>query len=287
MPTAPVLSSLSSPWKGFVLEQHELPPLEMPDHWIPYHMVNVGLMENPQKLFWFEDGRERCRDLRSGFVSLVSPREIRRTRWERSTRMIAVGIEPETMRNIVPDSLHGRDVELIMQVGGDDPLLKTLIFALQTELAAGCPGGPLYGESICTWLAIGMMEKYSIQRIRLDQYKGGLAKPQLQRLLDYIDSFLEQHLTLDQLARLAGLSRFHFLRAFKHSTGTTVHRYVLSRRIWRAQELLVKPGSSLVEVASATGFSNQSHFTAVFTARNGISPGAYRARSARHMVLAR
>jgi AraC family transcriptional regulator len=278
MPTEPTLSSYSSPWKGFVLEKHDLHALEMPDHWVPYHLVNVGLMVKPQKHFWFEGGREHQRDLTNGVVNVMSPRELRRCRWDGNAQMIAVAIEPEAMRNLVPDSLRGRDVELITQVGNDDSVLRNLLFRLQAEFAAQCPSGPLYGESLCTRLAIEMMKKYSVERIRLDHYKGGLAKPQLRRVLDYVDSFLDQNLNVDELARVAGLSRYHFGKAFKHSTGTTVHSYVLSRRIWRAQELLLQRGSSLLDVAGATGFSNQSHFTTIFTARIGISPGAYRSR---------
>lgn len=115
----------------------------------------------------------------------------------------------------------------------------------------------------------------SLDSIR-PEYRGGLAGPQLTRVLHYVDSFLDENLTVDLLAEIAGLSRYHFGRAFKYTTGDTVHSYVLSRRIQRAQELLLRRNSTLVEVAAATGFSSQSHFTTVFKLRLGISPGAYR-----------
>jgi AraC family transcriptional regulator len=281
MPADPALASNSSPWKGFVLEQHDLPPLEMPDHWVPYHLVTVGSLAKPLKEFWFEGGREHHCLLRNGFVNLMSPGELRRFRWDGDGRMVGVAIEPETMRNLIPDSLHGRDVELITHVGGDDSVLRHLVLSLRAELLAECPTGRLLGEALCTRLAIELVRGYSVERVRLDYYKGGLSKPQLRRVLDYVESFLDHDLAVDELAQVAGLSRYHFGKAFRQSTGTTLHRYVLSRRIWRAQELLSKPSSTLVDVAGAVGFSNQSHFTAVFTTRLGISPGAYRNRDLR------
>ena len=167
----------------------------------------------------------------------------------------------------------------MMQVGPDNARLRDFVMSLRAELAADCPSGPLFGESLCTRLAIEMISCRSVEGVRLDQYKGGLSKPQLRRVLDYIDSFLDHKLTVDELARLAGLSRYHFGKAFKQSTGTTLHRYVLSRRLWRAEELLSYARSTLVDIAAAVGFANQSHFTAVFKSRIGISPGAYQKRN--------
>src|SRR5579875_1348563 len=202
MPTTPDLTSGASPWKGFVLEEHNLPALEMPDHWIPYHLVTVGLSD-PGKRIWFEGGREHVCAFGNGFVTVASPREIRRLRWDKPARMIGVAIEPEAMRNMIPESLHGREVELRTQPGTDWPAIRQLVFRLQQELVAACPTGPLAGESLCTQLAIEAITKYSIDRIELPHYKGGLSKIALRRVVDYIEACLDRNLTVDDLAKLA------------------------------------------------------------------------------------
>jgi AraC family transcriptional regulator len=83
-------------------------------------------------------------------------------------------------------------------------------------------------------------------------------------------------LTGNAIARVAGLSKYHFGKAFRQTTGVTLHGYVLARRMRLAHELLAKSDLPLAGVAAAAGFSNQSHFTSVFSTRIGISPGAYR-----------
>jgi AraC family transcriptional regulator len=95
-------------------------------------------------------------------------------------------------------------------------------------------------------------------------------------VLEYIDAYLSLNLNGNAIAGIAGLSKYHFGKAFRQRTGMTLHGYVLARRIGRAQELLVKSGLPLAAVAEAAGFSNQSHFTSVFSTRMGIPPGSYR-----------
>jgi AraC family transcriptional regulator len=180
------------------------------------------------------------------------------------------------MRRIIPDLLHGRDIELVHREGISDPVLRELVFKLQAELAAGCPTGPLVGESLCTHIAVEIAKNYSIEHIRFEHYKGGLSKPSLRRVLEYIDAFIDHDLTVDTLAKLAGLSRYHFGKMFKQSTGTTLHRYVLTRRIRRAEQLLRSSKSPLADVAAAVGFPNQSHFTTAFRQVIGTTPGEYR-----------
>jgi AraC-like DNA-binding protein len=81
-------------------------------------------------------------------------------------------------------------------------------------------------------------------------------------------------LTLADLARACGLSRFQTLRAFARATGFTPHAHMVQRRIDRARSL-ISQGTSLVNAALAGGFTDQSHMTRVFVRRYGYSPSAY------------
>jgi AraC family transcriptional regulator len=77
-----------------------------------------------------------------------------------------------------------------------------------------------------------------------------------------------------ELAACAGLSPYHFARAFKRSTGESPHAFVLRRRIIRARQALAE-GLPLAETAALCGFSSQSHFTERFRAQTGITPGRF------------
>jgi AraC family transcriptional regulator len=89
---------------------------------------------------------------------------------------------------------------------------------------------------------------------------------------------LEGSPTLEQMAALVHLSRYHFARQFKATNGFLPHRYVIARRIERAQHLLrAHDELSLAAVALRAGFSDQSKFSFHFKHIGGVTPGQFRA----------
>jgi AraC-like DNA-binding protein len=105
---------------------------------------------------------------------------------------------------------------------------------------------------------------------------GGLAAWQLRRVLDYIHGNLARTILVDDIAAIAGQSASHFHRAFKRSVGTSVHLYVMFRRIEMAQQLMVSTSESLSSIAAACGMCDQSHLTRWFTRVSGESPKRWR-----------
>ena len=100
----------------------------------------------------------------------------------------------------------------------------------------------------------------------------------LRRARDHIDRHYRQQLDLDQIARVAGVSKFHFGRSFEATYGETPIRYLIRRRIERAQDLLRLANLTVTEVCMAVGFTSLGSFSSRFTALVGESPLAYRAR---------
>ncbi|NAT76730.1 AraC family transcriptional regulator [Dickeya dadantii] len=90
----------------------------------------------------------------------------------------------------------------------------------------------------------------------------------------WLDECPEQDISLLQLAEIAGLSPWHFLRQFKALLGMTPHAYLVQARLRQARSLLIK-GASLSDTASRCGFSDQSHFTRHFKRAMGITPGEF------------
>jgi AraC-like DNA-binding protein len=105
---------------------------------------------------------------------------------------------------------------------------------------------------------------------------GKLPRGRLRRVQEYIDTHLDSALSTDELAAQAGFSASHFSRSFAKSVGMTPHRYVLRRRVMRAQRLLEDSELSMVEIAISTGFSDQSHFCRRFRELVGLPPMAFR-----------
>ncbi|MEJ8571836.1 AraC family transcriptional regulator [Microbaculum marinum] len=95
------------------------------------------------------------------------------------------------------------------------------------------------------------------------------------RAVDYLDGHYADDVDLATLAGVAGLSRFHLIRAFRKETGLTPHAWLTDRRI-RAARPLLTAGRTPGEVALECGFADQSHLTRAFKARVGVTPGRFR-----------
>jgi AraC-like DNA-binding protein len=112
----------------------------------------------------------------------------------------------------------------------------------------------------------------TIRRYSLDRHR-------LSAVLELIEARLGEPLSLNELAQLAQLPRYRFLRSFTAATGLTPHAFVVGRRLHRARQLLENSDASLTEVALACGFAHQAHMTALFTRALALAPGSYRRRA--------
>jgi AraC-like DNA-binding protein len=109
-----------------------------------------------------------------------------------------------------------------------------------------------------------------------DYSVGGLAPRALQRVREYVEEHLSENIELETLADIAGLSKWHFARAFKESVGTPPHFYLVQRRLERAQQLLAETDLPLAQIALKIGFSDQSHFSRRFRTVLGLTPRSFR-----------
>lgn len=97
----------------------------------------------------------------------------------------------------------------------------------------------------------------------------------LKKVTDYTKVNLHDQIALEDLAREAHLSKYHFLRAFKATVGVTPHRYLTDLRMDQAADLLATRRHTVSSVASMCGYASAGRFTAVFRERYGVTPGAY------------
>lgn len=106
--------------------------------------------------------------------------------------------------------------------------------------------------------------------------RGGLAPWQAKRACERLESDLGGKLPLEKIAAEFDLSVSHFSRAFRISTGLPPHQWLLRQRVGAAKQLMMVRDLPLSEIAMSAGFANQSHFTRVFSAVVGVSPGIWR-----------
>jgi transcriptional regulator GlxA family with amidase domain len=117
----------------------------------------------------------------------------------------------------------------------------------------------------------GTRPSASVARVR-----GGLLPGAIRRVREYIEAHLDEKVSLQTLASVAGVSMFHFARAFKQSEGVTPHDYLIRCRVRRTMELLAGTDLPISEVAASAGFSDQSHCVRRFRERVGVCPRVYR-----------
>ena len=95
-------------------------------------------------------------------------------------------------------------------------------------------------------------------------------------VFNYLDRHFAEDLTLEDVAAVAGFSKFHFSRTFKQLSGSNFYEYLCHRRIKSSESLLMQPGMSISQIALQSGFSSVSTFNRTFKKMKGCTPTQYR-----------
>lgn len=107
---------------------------------------------------------------------------------------------------------------------------------------------------------------------------GGLT-PWRERLAKtLIRTLLSEKITVPQLAQACALSRSHFSRAFKRSTGLSPQDWIHRQRIEQAKRLIQESDMTLTQISAECGFCDQAHFSRTFTRTEGVNPMVWRNR---------
>ncbi len=134
---------------------------------------------------------------------------------------------------------------------------------------------PLLAEEQILSFAAGAIRSLAGSTARLQAVSAGDMR-RIARVLRHIEHAASEPLSLDRLAAIAALSKFHFLRVFRRVTGRTPYQFVTGSRLTRCAEALVSTREPVSRIAFATGFGDLSTFNAAFRAQFGDSPMAFR-----------
>lgn len=168
------------------------------------------------------------------------------------------------------------DLRHRLGVSVNDAVVRSLLSALVPAMAKPQEVNCLFLDHIALGITVHMACTYGGMNPIAGIPRGGLAPWQERRAKELMSATPSEEIPLSRLAIECGLSVRHFARAFRLSTGTPPHRWLLKYRVDHAKQLMRTRALSLADVASFCGFADQSHFTRVFTALIGVSPGAWR-----------
>ena len=225
-----------------------------------------------------------------GYGGATAPLNTNQLRWSSSESSSV-----ETLHLYVPPEYFSEAAEEYRRAGRrlnssridalslSDPLLFSLAQSLTSCVAYQAPD--LYADAAARVLAIHiLLTSGTLRREDLTRDIGNnLADRRLARVIDFMHHHFGKEITLDQLAREAGISRFHFVRLFRKRLLVTPHRYLVRLRLDHARFLLRTTDLDINAVALACGYTHPGRFAAAFYAAFALHPSQLR-RQARGYV---
>jgi AraC family transcriptional regulator len=272
-------SSAPLGWSGFGLDlrDHQRPSSATFPH--GFRQVIVALHLTSPGEFRLDDGRHDHvgHDLPTS-LTFIPARIPCALSWSRPCTTLHLRFDPDFLEGVWSE-IDGSPVntaDLTAYVGPVEDRLVRLGKDLLAEVREPGIGGRLFAETLAQQAAVLIRRQFVSGPSDSTQAIPPQASMGIRRVKAFMREELGRDLTLEELARVAGLSRFHFIREFRRATGESPHRYLMNLRVLRAEALLRTKGRtvSLAQVAADTGFFDQSHLTRHFRRTLGTTPAA-------------
>ncbi|MGI6704212.1 MAG: helix-turn-helix domain-containing protein [Clostridia bacterium] len=154
--------------------------------------------------------------------------------------------------------------------------LRTLVRTFVEEYKNTLPGRNLVLKNLSTQIVVCLLRR--IDNNMPSRVSSGYKtrKGNIDRAIEYIRDSYDGEYTLEEAAKIAHLSPYYFIKAFKACTGKPPYEYIMSLRIQKAKELLSLKNMSVTETCFLCGFNNPSNFTTYFKRKVGMTPSEYR-----------
>lgn len=276
-------SSADAGWRGLAVEHRRHPKAVLPS-FEPQHMEICVVTGSHSECIISRtgDGMRQHTRVEPGAIWLcpvgVLEEDIDISEWHDALHLY---VPPERFAQL-SDARGGASArpEAVRYLGGiHDERIRRIGTRLLDELGAPGAAGALLVDTLALQLTECLADSHSSQALvpGVRDRHHCLDNRRLRRVLDYMAAHLEDDVGLDDLARVACFSPFHFSRVFANTMGAPPHRYLSRLRLERAKTLLALRRTTIAEIAVASCFSSQSNFTRAFRRATGLTPMAYRA----------
>ncbi len=273
----PYISRQIAEWPGMLrVHRAHVHAGQMLEHVNDFHEVNVALSGALTTNKICSAGRRITTSNRGGNLCITPAGQPVAAEWSGKLDNLGMFLNAGFVSKTAVENGFSPNVEFVEVYKSQDPLVQNIALALLETSTKGDLLGALFAESLIQTLTLHVLTNYTNAAAAPAVAAGGLAGYRLNRVIEYIEANLENDISLADLGDVAGLSSFHFSRAFRKSTGKTPQQYVMLQRLERAKLLLAQPELPIVEVSLRSGFKNQSHFTSWFRKYTNFTPKLWR-----------
>jgi AraC family transcriptional regulator len=215
---------------------------------------------------------------RSGVVAIIPAGSS--ARWDifGPVDVVQLYLPHATLERVAGEADKSSPGQLLERTGHPDPITSRLLVSAADVLDGNGSLDALFRQQLTELLATRLLVAHAGAPTTIQPVTGGLSPTALRRAIERLRSDSDADVSLAALASDAGLSRFHFCRAFKESTGLSPHVWLRQYRLEQAMNMLRDTDASIVSVAAALGYASQTAFAAAFRRLTGETPSNWRRR---------
>lgn len=215
---------------------------------------------------------------RPGVVTIIPAGSSSRWDIHQTLNVVQLYLPQTTLERVASeaDTIAPRD--LLERSGHPDPVTSRLLLSAADALEGNAALDALFRQQLTDLLATRLLAAHA-GTPTLQPIVGGLSPTALHRAIERLRSDSDADVSLSALASDVGLSRFHFCRAFKESTGVSPHAWLRQHRLEQAMNMLRDLDTPVVSVAAALGYASQTAFAAAFKKLTGETPSDWRRRA--------
>ena len=276
-------SSAACNWPGVAAEVRVHPACELPSITLEQMEIGIALSCHPESIVSRKgDGLQQVTKVEPGTIWLcpagVHEEDIKVSAWHEVLHLYLPVSRFDQLSEICPGApVRAQSVRYL---GGiHDDLVRQIGQSLVEEIREPSAAGHVLADSLAIALVARLVQKYSSDWSRGTNptaVKARLDERRVRRVIDFMTANIDQDISIDDLASVACLSPFHFIRMFQKAVGKTPSRYLNELRLERAKTLLILGKAPLVDIALSCCFSSQSNFTRAFHRETGMTPNDYR-----------
>jgi AraC family transcriptional regulator len=202
------------------------------------------------------------------------------SRWDiyQPLNVVQLYLPHATLQRVAHEADVAAPGDLVERTVHPDPVTSRLLLSGADALEGNAALDALFRQQITDLLATRLLVAHAGLPVAIQPVIGGLSPTVLSRAIERLRSDSDADVSLAALASDAGLSRFHFCRAFKESTGLSPHAWLRQHQLEQALNKLRDTDDSIVSIAAALGYSSQTAFAAAFRKLTGETPSGWRRR---------